>query len=157
MNRSHVQQSRRRLLAAALCTPLLGRAQGGSPLVEIYKSPACGCCKDWIAHLQANGFANVRVNDTGNTAARSRLGLPSRYGSCHTATVAGYVIEGHVPASDIQRLLRERPEALGLAVPGMPLGSPGMDGPDYDNRKEPYDVLLVARDGNARVFSSYRK
>jgi hypothetical protein len=71
--------------------------------------------------------------------------------------VAGYAIEGHVPAADIQRLLRERPEAIGLAVPGMPLGSPGMDGPDYDNRKDPYDVLLVGRDGNARVFSSYHK
>jgi hypothetical protein len=140
-----------------LCTPWLVRAQSGAPLVEIYKSPACGCCKDWVAHLQANGFSNLRVHETGNTAVRTRLGLPSRYGSCHTATVAGYAIEGHVPAADIQRLLRERPEAIGLAVPGMPLGSPGMDGPDYDNRKDPYDVLLVGRDGNARVFSSYHK
>jgi hypothetical protein len=140
MNRPHVLPTRRRLLAAALCTPWLVRAQSGAPLVEIYKSPACGCCKDWVAHLQANGFSNLRVHETGNTAVRTRLGLPSRYGSCHTATVAGYAIEGHVPAADIQRL-----------------GSPGMDGPDYDNRKDPYDVLLVGRDGNARVFSSYHK
>jgi hypothetical protein len=156
VNRFH-QPTRRVLLAAALCIPWLTRAQNAAPLVEIYKSPACGCCKDWIQHLQANGFGNLRVHDTGNTAARTRLGLPSRYGSCHTATVAGYVVEGHVPAADIQRLLRERPDALGLAVPGMPLGSPGMDGPEYDNRKDPYDVLLVGRDGGARVFSSYHR
>ena len=106
--------------------------------------------------MQANGFA-FTVHETGNTGARSRLGLPQKLGSCHTALVAGYVIEGHVPAADVRRLLRQKPQALGLAVPGMPVGSPGMDGPAYGNRRDPYDVLLVARDGRTTVFSSYHR
>lgn len=123
--------------------------------VEVWKSPTCGCCHDWIAHLKALGFA-VTTHDDGNTDARVRLGMPVRYGSCHTALVDGYAIEGHVPARDIARLLKERPRAVGLAVPAMPVGSPGMDGPAYKGRRDPYDVLLVARDGTATVFQSYR-
>ena len=88
-------------------------------------------------------------------AMRRRLQMPERYGSCHTGLVAGYVIEGHVPAREIHRLLAEKPQAIGLAVPGMPVGSPGMDAPIYGDRKDPHDVLLVLRDGNARVFQSY--
>ena len=146
---------RRRLLLAALAAaPLLVQAQG-KPLVEVWKSPSCGCCKDWIAHLGANGFA-TRAHDSGNTAMRGRLGIPAALGSCHTALVGGYAIEGHVPAADIRRLLAERPPAIGLAVPGMPVGSPGMDGAAYGNRRDPYDVLLVARDASSRVFTSYR-
>ncbi len=82
--------------------------------------------------------------------------MPVELGSCHTATVEGYVIEGHVPASEMRRLLRERPKALGLAVPGMPVGSPGMDGPEYKGRRDPYDVLLVAAGGSTSVYRSYR-
>jgi hypothetical protein len=108
-------------------------------LVEVWKSPTCGCCQDWITHLEANGF-RVKINDVGNTAARARLKVPMKLGSCHTAWVGRYAIEGHVPAADIRRLLKERPDAIGLAVPGMPLGSPGMDGAAYDNRQDPYDV-----------------
>ena len=137
----------------AMTTATLALAQT-KPLVEVWKDPNCGCCKDWMAHLEANGFA-VKAHDQGNTAARRRLGLPDRYGSCHTATVGGYVVEGHVPAADIQRLLRDKPKALGLSVPRMPIGSPGMDGPEYGGRKDPYDVLLVGQDGNATVFASY--
>ena len=111
-------------------------------------------CKDWVTHLEAAGFV-VTVNDTGNNGARARLGIPSRLGSCHTAEVAGYAIEGHVPASDIRRLLAERPSAVGLAVPGMPIGSPGMDGPEYGGRRDVYEVLLVGRDGRTRVFSRH--
>jgi hypothetical protein len=81
--------------------------------------------------------------------------MPLTFGSCHTALVQGYVLEGHVPAADIQRLLKERPKALGLAVPSMPLGSPGMDGPAYEGRRHPYQVLLVQKDGSAQVFNSY--
>lgn len=125
------------------------------PMAQIWKSPSCGCCKDWIVHLEANGFA-TQVSDVGNTAARKRLGIQDKHGSCHTALVGGYAIEGHVPAKDIQRLLRERPAGIGLAVPFMPVGSPGMDGPEYGDRKDPYDVLLLAKDGSARVFQSYR-
>ncbi len=124
-------------------------------MVQIWKSPSCGCCKDWIVHLEANGFS-TQVSDVGNAAARKRLGIQDKYGSCHTALVGGYAIEGHVPAKDIQRLLRERPAGIGLAVPFMPVGSPGMDGPEYGDRKDPYDVLLLAKDGSARVFQSYR-
>ena len=99
----------------------------------------------------------AKVNDVGNTAARARLRVPMKLGSCHTAGVGGYAIEGHVPAADIRRLLMERPDAIGLAVPGMPLGSPGMDGPAYDNRQDPYDVLFIARDGSTSVFNSHFK
>jgi len=123
--------------------------------VEVWKSPTCGCCHDWIAHLQSNGFS-VTTHDDGNTDARVRLGMPVRFGSCHTAVVDGYAIEGHVPAREIQRLLKERPRAVGLAVPAMPVGSPGMDGPAYRGRKDPYDVLLVTRDGTSTVYQSYR-
>jgi hypothetical protein len=104
--------------------------------------------------MQAHGFA-VQVHDSGNQAARARLGLDRRYASCHTALVGGYVVEGHVPAREVQRLLRERPQALGLAVPGMPVGSPGMDGAVYGGRRDAYDVLLVLRDGGHRVFQAY--
>jgi len=148
---------RRALLLAATAlaaSPLLARTATDKPLVEVWKDPNCGCCHLWVEHLQANGFA-VQVHDVGNTAARKRLGMPEKLGSCHTARVAGYVIEGHVPASDIQRLLKDKPQALGLAVPGMPMGSPGMDGPEYKGRKDPYAVLLVQRDGSTRTFSRY--
>jgi len=107
-----------------------------------------------VAHLEANGFRTV-VHDTGNTAMRGQLGIDLKYGSCHTARVGGYAIEGHVPAADIRRLLKERPQAIGLAVPGMPVGSPGMDGPAYGGRQDPYDVLLIARDGSATTFQSH--
>ena len=123
--------------------------------VEVWKDPACGCCNDWIAHLQQHG-ATVQAHDIDNRAAmRSRLGMPAKYGSCHTAVVQGYVIEGHVPAADIQRLLHEKPAALGLAAPGMPIGSPGMDGAVYGGRQDPYDTLLVDKAGDSTVFQSH--
>jgi hypothetical protein len=152
----HRTQRRRLLLSAvALCVlPMAARAQQRLPEVEIWLSPTCGCCKDWVAHLDANGFRTV-IHETGNTAMRARLGIAAKYGSCHTARVGGYAIEGHVPAADIHRLLKERPKAVGLAVPGMPVGSPGMDGPEYQGRKDRYDVLLLAADGSARVFQSH--
>lgn len=130
-------------------------AGGGGVLVQVWKSPTCGCCKEWIAHLQTHGF-RVQVQETGNTAARARLGIDMRFGSCHTAVVQGYVLEGHVPAREIVRLLAERPKALGLAVPGMPMGSPGMDGPEYGGRRDPYDVLLLTGGTTSRVFQAYR-
>jgi hypothetical protein len=137
---------------AGVATPL--RA-ANRPEVEVWKAPTCGCCKDWVTYLEANGFS-VKVFDTGNTAMRARLGIPERLGSCHTARVGGYAIEGHVPAQDIHRLLAQRPKAIGLAVPGMPIGSPGMDGPAYGNRRDPYDVLLVHSDGKPSVFRTVR-
>jgi hypothetical protein len=124
------------------------------PVMQVWKDPNCGCCKDWIAYLQRDGF-QVQVFETGNTAVRQRLGMPQKYASCHTALIGGYVIEGHVNAPEIRRLLAEKPQALGLSVPGMPIGSPGMDGPEYGGRKDPYDVVLVQRDGSSRVYRSY--
>jgi hypothetical protein len=161
--RGTVAASRRRVLTALAATLAVGWARQAAaakpgtpaPRVEVWKSPTCGCCRDWITYLEREGFVVV-THDTGNTAARRRLGMPDRYGSCHTATVGGYVIEGHVPAADIRRLLAQRPDVLGLAVPNMPVGSPGMDGPIYGNRRDPYDVLSVRRDGTADVFKSYR-
>ncbi|MGB4468971.1 MAG: DUF411 domain-containing protein [Azovibrio sp.] len=119
--------------------------------VDVYKSPYCGCCGKWIDHIKAAGFAvrTHEVNDVPGT--RQRLGMPDRLGSCHTAKVAGYVIEGHVPAADIERLIKERPRALGLAVPSMPPGSPGME----SFRPVPYETLLVAQDGSIRVFAKH--
>ena len=131
-----------------------GARQTPQPRVDVWKSPSCGCCQLWVEHLQASGFS-VQVHDVGNTAARRRLGVDLKYGSCHTATVGGYVVEGHVPAADILRLLRERPAALGLAVPGMPIGSPGMDGPEYGGRRDAYAVLLLQKDGTASIFNQY--
>ena len=126
------------------------------PQVEVWKDPNCGCCKDWVIHMEANGF-DVKVNDSGNTAARKRLGIPDKLGSCHTALVGGYALEGHVPAREVHRLLKERPAAVGLSVPGMPVGSPGMDGPEYGTRKDPYDVVLISRSGTTRVYQSYHR
>lgn len=137
--------------AAALAPLVIART---IPQVEVWKDPNCGCCKEWIDHLKANGF-QVKVHDIGNAQARKRLGIPEQLGSCHTASISGYAIEGHVPATDIHRLLMEKPKAVGLAVPGMPVGSPGMDAPIYQGRKDPYDVLLVLKDGGTRVYQHY--
>jgi len=154
---------RRALLQTGLLTtlgvlPLLAGATGTRPVIEVWKTPTCGCCHDWIRHLQSNGY-EVKTHDVSDATKRDyrqRLGLADKFGSCHTALVSGYLLEGHVPARDIQRLLKEKPRALGLAVPGMPVGSPGMDGPEYGGRKDPYDVLLVQRGGSASVYQSYR-
>lgn len=138
---------------ALLLAAHLPAASAGATAAEVWKDPNCGCCKDWVAHLEANGF-KVKVNESGNEAARARLGVESRYGSCHTALIGGYAVEGHVPAREIRRLLKERPKAVGLSVPGMPVGSPGMDGPDYGGRKDAFDVMLLTR-GGASVYQSY--
>ncbi|HYD58056.1 MAG TPA: DUF411 domain-containing protein [Burkholderiales bacterium] len=123
--------------------------------IEVWKDPSCGCCKAWIDHLKASGFA-VRAHDVSDIdAARAKNGVPRQLGSCHTARVAGYALEGHVPASDIRRLLKERPpQAAGLAVPGMPAGSPGME---MGEAKDPYDVILFRKDGGTSAWNSYNQ
>ena len=123
-------------------------------MAEVWKGPACECCKGWVDHLVSAGL-RVDVHDDGNTDARARLGMPVRYGGCHTARIGGYAFEGHVPVREIRRMLKERPDAIGLAVPGMPRGSPGMDGAEYASKRDAFDVLLILRDGSARVFQSY--
>lgn len=137
------------LIIGALTQPLWAV---GEPVIDVYKSPTCGCCGKWVDYLKANGF-KVRAHDTANVAShKSRLGVPSGLGSCHTAEVNGYLVEGHVPAKDIRRLLKEKPEARGLVVPAMPAGSPGME---QGNRKDRYDVLLVKQDGKTQIYSRY--
>lgn len=146
------------LLCAALATTLPGMAQPlqqGSgqalPVVEIYKSAECGCCKAWAEHLQKNGFEVILHDVDDVPAARKKLGMPSKYGSCHSAKAGQYLVEGHVPAADIKRLLIERPKAIGLAVPSMPPGSPGME----SEHPVSYDTLLITPDGKAKVFAHH--
>jgi hypothetical protein len=146
--------TRRRFARAAGAALLLGalpqaRSQH-APLVTVYKNPACGCCGEWVKHIQANGF-KVETRELADvTAIRRRYGVPDRLASCHTAVVGGYAIEGHVPADDIKRLLRERPRVRGLAVPGMVVASPGMEqGPP-----QPY-ATLAFDDRGSRIFARH--
>lgn len=143
-----------RLAGGAALVSVAGANAGTGIPLEVWKDPSCGCCQDWVKHVRANGF-EATVHETGNNGVRAQLGIDRRYGSCHTAVVGGYALEGHVPAAEIHRLLRERPSARGLAVPGMPVGTPGMDGEVYKGRKDSYDVLLLARDGSASVYRHY--
>ena len=140
--------------AAALATLLAlpTRASTKLPEVQVFKSPYCGCCGSWVVHMRAAGFEVRVVEVTNAVAERKRLGMPERFASCHTATVGGYLLEGHVPAADVKRLLASKPKALGLAVPGMPPSAPGMDVP---GRKDPYQVLLLDPSGQSKVFASY--
>lgn len=143
-------KARRIALSLVLLSAAAAFAQG-APKVEVFKSASCGCCGGWVEHLRQNGF-QVSTHDVADVPAqRKKLGMPDRLGSCHSAKVAGYVIEGHVPAADIRRLLKEKPKAIGLAVLGMVPGSPGMEAP----KPMPYDTLLVAGDGTTRVFASH--
>ena len=148
--------NRRHLLAlaagAGALSALSVNAAPTLPQVEVFKNPSCGCCGAWADHLKAAGFpvTVTPVEDTG--AVRKRLGMPDRFGSCHTATVAGYTLEGHVPAEDVKRLLALKPKAVGLAVPSMPPGSPGME---MGARKDPYDGFHSDKRGHETVFASY--
>ncbi|MDC6177052.1 DUF411 domain-containing protein [Ralstonia solanacearum] len=153
----HMSHTRRALIAGLALLPAMAFAQraGVRPLVQVWKTSSCGCCKDWVSHLKDNGF-DVVVHDVEETVeARRKAGMPDRYASCHTGIVQGYALEGHVPAREIKRLLQERPKAIGLAVPSMPLGAPGMDGPAVGNRHMPYNVLLIGLDGQSIVFQAY--
>lgn len=141
----------RRLFLAGWAALLPIPAFAAADVVEVYKSSTCGCCGNWIKHLRANGF-EVRAHDvTDSSEYRKRHGVPEALASCHTGLVGGYAIEGHVPAREIKRLLAEKPRAHGLAVPGMPAGSPGMEAPKSD----PYDVLLFQRDGRYAYYARY--
>jgi hypothetical protein len=118
----------------------------------VYKSPTCGCCKKWVSHLEKNGYT-VEVHNQSRSklsAIKAEMGVPGGLQSCHTAKIGGYVIEGHVPADVIARLLKEKPQIKGLAVPGMPMGSPGMEGP----RKDSYDILALEENGKTSIFAN---
>lgn len=145
--------NRKQFLRSILAAPLAAaiRLNAASPQVQVYKTPTCSCCGKWVQHLRDNGF-QVAVQDVADTAVyRRKFGVPDSLMSCHTAVVEGYGIEGHVPASEIQRLLRERPKAKGLAVPGMPIGSPGME----STRREPYSVMIFDTEGRSSVYQRY--
>ena len=138
------------LLSAALSLPLLAGA--AEPLIKVYKTSTCGCCKAWVLHLSAAGFKVEATDVPDPSVYRKKGGIPDQLGSCHTGMVGKYALEGHVPASEIKRLLKEKPAAKGLAVPAMPMGSPGMEGP----RKDAYDVLLVKANGKSSVYRHYK-
>lgn len=141
-------------LGSAALTAFPAVAATALPQLEVFKSPSCGCCGAWVDHMKTAGFS-VKVNMVENTtSARTRAGLPDKFGSCHTAFVGGYVVEGHVPADEVKRLLALKPNAMGLAVPGMPQGSPGME---IGARRDPYDVFLIDKSGRATVFAHYPK
>jgi hypothetical protein len=122
-----------------------------SPVITVFKSSACVCCSKWAEHLRKSGFTVEESETHDLVSVKRRYGVPLQFSTCHTAVVNGYVIEGHVPAPDIQRLLRERPPAVGLVVPGMPLGSPGMEG----EVSQPYDVLLFDAEGRTKVYAHH--
>ncbi|WP_126446354.1 DUF411 domain-containing protein [Sulfuricystis multivorans] len=123
------------------------------PPVDVYKSPSCGCCNSWVAHMRSAGF-EVRVHDTNDvTPYKKKFGIPYGYGSCHTARVGDYVIEGHVPAEQVKRLLASHAQVRGLIVPGMPATSPGMEG--QSDRKDHYDVLLLGSEGGLSRYAHY--
>ena len=143
---------RRTFLAVSVVALLPLPALAAREAIDVYKGPACGCCGDWIKHLRSSGF-EVRAHDVADPSEyRRRYGVPEVFASCHTALVGGYAIEGHVPAREIKRLLAERPKAQGLAVPGMPVGSPGME---QGGRRDPYEVLLFQRDGRHATYARY--
>ena len=124
-----------------------------APTIEVYKSPTCGCCSGWVRHLRDNGFT-VRTTDTEKVdELKATHRIPKQAQSCHTALVSGYVIEGHVPAADVQRLLKERPAVAGIAVPGMPIGSPGMEVAGM--KPQAFDVIAFGKDGSTRVFATH--
>ena len=142
---------RKRLALVLAPIALLACTQATAQTIDVVKSPYCGCCAQWVEYLRANGFT-VRVTDSEDLDAAARAqGVPDALRSCHTATVDGYAIEGHVPAEDIRRLLRERPQVAGLAVPGMPVGSPGME---QGNRRQTYNVILF-EGGRRAVFARH--
>lgn len=121
--------------------------------ISVLRDPGCGCCLNWVAHLEKAGFKVTVAESPNMTAVKDRNRVPAAARSCHTGVVAGYVIEGHVPAADIARLLKDRPKVAGLAVPGMPVGSPGMEAPT--GRVQPYDVLTFDAQGRTAVFASH--
>jgi hypothetical protein len=151
------QFNRRQLLGVLSAVAVAGvrpLAQKGTA-IQVYKDPTCGCCALWVEHLRKAGFS-ATVMDVGDmTAIKDKHGVPGQARSCHTAIVDGYVLEGHVPSEDVQRLLKQRPAVVGLAVPGMPIGSPGMEVAGMKPR--PYDVLAFDKSGQTTVFASHNK
>jgi len=148
--------TRRGIIAAILTFVLVGSGslagQRGGAVVEVFKTPTCGCCHLWVKHLEQNGFTTKVTDMDDLSAVKRKHGVPARATSCHTAVVNGYVLEGHVPAAEVKKLLIERPAIAGLAVPGMPVGSPGME---VGSTVQPYNVLSFDKAGETKIFASY--
>ena len=153
MSKQHFFRNLAAVILLAGLLPQTACSDDGNTLesITVYKSPTCGCCNKWISHLEDNGFKVEAINQSDMNSVKTDAGIPRQLASCHTAKVGGYLIEGHVPATDIKRLLKERPAVAGLTVPGMPMGSPGMEGHRQDN----YDVLTFTRTGDTGVFNQY--
>ncbi|MBD1919257.1 MULTISPECIES: DUF411 domain-containing protein [Cyanophyceae] len=139
------------MVAIALLGSPIAQAQAATELT-VYRSPSCNCCGHWVDHMQAAGFTVESVVTDDMDAIKDQYGVPEALASCHTALIEGYVIEGHVPASDVQRLLSEQPDVLGIAAPGMPVGSPGMETGD---RVDPYTVVSFAANGDTATFAEH--
>lgn len=139
------------VLAIGVTAGVLVTAQSAAPTIVVYKTPTCGCCTKWVEHLQANGFTVMAQNRDDLSPIRAQHGVPQKVLSCHTALVGSYVVEGHVPAADVHKLLKEKPAVKGIAVPGMPLGSPGMESPTPQR----YDTLAFTADGRTSVFARH--
>lgn len=135
-----------------LALTLPGFAVAGSGVITMHQDPNCGCCGAWAEHMREAGFDVVSKHSRDMQGVKRAHGIPAPLASCHTATVDGYVIEGHVPAADVQRLLSERPDVAGIAVPGMPIGSPGME---MGERKDPYNVIVFDAEGRTGVFARH--
>jgi len=138
-------------LTTAAVSDLQDNEVAKKPTITVYKDPSCGCCKNWIQYLVKHGYPVVAKDTPDMPGVKRTLGIPNALGSCHTAVVSGYLIEGHVSAEDIDRLVAQKPKIAGLAVPGMPVGSPGMDGP----RTQHYQVLSFDKTGKTTVFSTH--
>ena len=151
MNRTFVQRFSSALVATVALAGVVVTAQAEKPTVLVYKTPTCGCCTKWVEHLQANGFKVVTQHRDDLTAIRQQHKVPYQVTSCHTALVGSYVVEGHVPAADVKKLLAEKPKVKGIGVPGMPIGSPGMEGP----APQKYNTLAFTEDGKTSVFASH--
>jgi len=145
------------VLALGLGVVVAGQAQKAMPTMEVFKSPTCGCCSKWVEHVQEGGFT-VKVTDVSDQALdalKEKHGIPRTAQSCHTGLIDGYVIEGHVPVAEVHRLLKERPPVAGIAVGGMPIGSPGMEVPGQ--RPQTYNVITFDKQGGVKVFSTQNK
>jgi hypothetical protein len=154
LSETRMIQNRRTVLlaAAALLAPAAACAAQAQE-ITVYKTPWCGCCKGWVSHLAQAGFAAEVIEVEDLNPVREKYGVPFELSSCHTGVAGGYVFEGHIPAVDVQRLLKEKPRAIGLTVPGMPIGSPGMEVPRA--KPETFETLLLLKDGSTRVFARH--
>jgi len=141
------------LLLAVFAWTGVSSAQRPQASIEVFKDPSCGCCSKWVDHLRSHGFAVTTTEHANMDELKASRGVPQRVRSCHTAVVGNYVVEGHVPAADVQRLLAQRPAIAGIGVPGMPIGSPGMEVTGM--KPQAFDVIAFAKDGSTRVFASH--